>query len=220
MINNPRKSKSGRGKALNKHYSYIYLYRIFRISVMALALTLTLTSCIIYTNFYEVDAGRFYRSAQLNKLAFYGVIKKYGLKSVINLRDQGKYFSRLEKQWCEKKGIRYYNIPVTCGSRDKLLKVIETIRSAEKPVLVHCFGGKDRTGLVSAIYVSDFQNNPMDAFKQFSIKYLYIRAFDKGCRATFENYMKETDNGKEATFEKWLKAKQPATGGQADNIYT
>ena len=53
-----------------------------------------LPACALGYNFHEVDAGRFYRSAQLPPTILDEVIQDYGIRTVINLRGRSPH-----KEW-------------------------------------------------------------------------------------------------------------------------
>ncbi len=164
------------------------------------------SSCTLYSNFHTVDEGKFYRSGQMNKFSFVSNVNDYHIKSVINLRHPDKYLVKSEKKWCEDLGLNYYNIPMSRGfSKDRILEVIEILKNAEKPILVHCQAGKDRTGIISAIYVIDFKKQPDKALDQLTLKYLYIRTPGRTYPKIIRQYFEETSNGMGKSFEDWLK---------------
>lgn len=47
--------------------------------------------------------------------------------------------------------------------RDELNKIIEFLKDAPKPILIHCRAGADRTGLVSAIYRTLFMGQDLQS---------------------------------------------------------
>jgi len=54
-------------------------------------------------------------------------------------------------------------------------ELIALMRAAEKPILVHCEGGADRSGLISAIYVSEVAHEGEHAAEsQLSLFYGHI----------------------------------------------
>ncbi|TAM99406.1 MAG: protein tyrosine phosphatase, partial [Rhizobiaceae bacterium] len=54
-------------------------------------------------------------------------------------------------------------------------KLITIMKAAQKPILVHCDGGADRSGLVSAIYVGEIAHEGERAAEdQLSIRYGHI----------------------------------------------
>ena len=104
-------------------------------------------------NFHIVDDG-IWRSAQPSVESI-NVMKKHGLKTIINLR--GNEDNHLwESRICDSLGIQYFHIPMDgrevpdTVDLNKILRVIENQQN--QPLMFHCLGGKDRTGIVTAIY--------------------------------------------------------------------
>lgn len=89
-----------------------------------------------------------YRSGQPGGDGF-KALEKLGLKSVLNLRE---YHSDAGE--AEHTGLRLYRIRLAAGNvtREELMDCLLVISSAPKPVLVHCWHGSDRTGIVCAAY--------------------------------------------------------------------
>ena len=89
-----------------------------------------------------------YRSGQPGGDGF-KALEKLGLKSVLNLRE---YHSDADE--AEHTGLRLYRIKLAAGkvTREELMDCLLVISSAPKPVLVHCWHGSDRTGIVCAAY--------------------------------------------------------------------
>ena len=48
-------------------------------------------------------------------------------------------------------------------------KLINIVKNAKKPILIHCKAGADRTGLVSALYL--YSIGDKNALKMLSLKY-------------------------------------------------
>jgi protein tyrosine/serine phosphatase len=83
-----------------------------------------------------------------------------------------------ERKFCEKRNIAYYNFSWSAaGPKDwrEVDRVIEIIDKCQKPVWIHCKGGKDRTGGLVAIWkkekgypmgliFEDFETYRMPAF--------------------------------------------------------
>ncbi|VAY88302.1 hypothetical protein MNB_ARC-1_1190 [hydrothermal vent metagenome] len=67
------------------------------------------------------------------------------------------------------------------------------LRSAKKPLLIHCLGGADRTSLVAALYQYGIANKSVNvAKKEFSIWYGHIPYFREEVIAmdkSFNNYV-------------------------------
>lgn len=89
-----------------------------------------------------------YRSGQPGDDGF-KALEKLGLKSVLNLRE---YHSDADE--AEDTGLRLYRMKLAAGkvTREDLMNCLLVISSAPKPILVHCWHGSDRTGIVCAAY--------------------------------------------------------------------
>ena len=101
-------------------------------------------------NFYRVDE-RLFRSAQLDG-SDAAKLLELGIKSIVNLR----YFSRGgdrrafgDQFWLANKPLQSWEIKPA-----QIAEILCTIRERQKEgaVLVHCYHGADRTGLVVAMY--------------------------------------------------------------------
>ena len=54
-------------------------------------------------------------------------------------------------------------------------EIIQTLREAPKPVLIHCKAGSDRTGLISALYCLTLKGEtPAQADRELSVWYGHI----------------------------------------------
>lgn len=82
-------------------------------------------------------------------------LKKFGLKSVLSLRHY-----HADPHEFERAGIATFEHRMDAGkvSTADLIAVLKLIRSAPKPVLLHCWHGSDRTGFVVAGYRMVFMN--------------------------------------------------------------
>ncbi|MBK7392517.1 MAG: tyrosine-protein phosphatase [Chloracidobacterium sp.] len=82
-------------------------------------------------------------------------LKRLGIKTVINLRDNDDR-ARKEECWAKAAGLRFINFPLSnwFSPKDEDIKsIIDQIdRQDNQPVYVHCKRGSDRTGTVVAVY--------------------------------------------------------------------
>lgn len=99
------------------------------------------------SNIYKVDE-HVYRSEQPHSDEMM-LLNEYGIKSVLNLR-------RVHNDNREAKGtnLTLHHVPINTWrmSYEDLVKSLVILQSSEKPVLVHCIHGSDRTGCVIAAY--------------------------------------------------------------------
>ncbi len=98
-------------------------------------------------NFYQVSDG-LYRASQPDACMM-RLYEEQGIKTVINLR---AFHSDADK--VEGTSLKLVEVPVLTWdlSMDEVVTVLQAVRDAEKPVLVHCQHGADRTGMMVAMY--------------------------------------------------------------------
>lgn len=124
-----------------------------------------------YRNFHVVDEGKLYRSAQLDIDCLKQLVREYGIRTIVSLRDGEKVLDRAEQEWAASASIKYVRIPPRAWwTADGKWPVPAEIGLAEfrkimddprnHPVLVHCWGGVHRTGLYCAVYRMDYQDWP------------------------------------------------------------
>jgi protein tyrosine/serine phosphatase len=116
-------------------------------------------------NIRTVDPGRLYRSAQLDSSQFARVITQDGIKTIINLRGAHPTADWYETELAVSKamGVTHYDYGISAEhivSAAQIDSILALLRAAPKPILVHCQGGADRSGLVSALYEAVMQGKP------------------------------------------------------------
>ena len=114
-------------------------------------------------NFGTVVPGRIYRSGQPTKDQLEAWIQEYGFKSILSLKFGVPPY---EKELAERNGIKVYHIPfsATKGLRTGQWEAIRALLTDESklPILVHCQGGGDRSGIVTALYRTEVQGWPLE----------------------------------------------------------
>ena len=108
-------------------------------------------------NIHQIGTNEAYRSAQLSSSAFETVIEEHAIKTVINLRgsQQNAAWYDSERATTQRLSVIYIDLPLSANEEPddaKLDLLIATMRDAENPLLIHCEGGADRSGLASALY--------------------------------------------------------------------
>jgi protein tyrosine/serine phosphatase len=126
------------------------LFALFGTYLMALEAT---------GNFHTVFRGELYRSAQPMPQQIDDYARLYGIKTIINLRGGSSDSEWYREEVAESKalGITHIDFPMSSGqelTQKQAAQLIEIMRTAEKPLLIHCRRGADRTGLASALYVA------------------------------------------------------------------
>jgi undecaprenyl-diphosphatase len=131
-------------------------------------------------NFHPITPGEAYRSAQLDQdeLEFY--IRKFAIRSIINLKgkDGGEPLYEAEIAICRDTEVRHYDLGISADktpSSHDIEKLLKLFRNAPRPVLIHCRAGADRSGLAAALWkvVIDGATKSV-AREQLSIRYGHI----------------------------------------------
>lgn len=95
-----------------------------------------------------------YRSEQPSKKGF-RMLEEMGVRSVVNFRRNKKDDNKARKTQLTLEHLPLKTKELTYKQIATALKIIQ---SAEKPILIHCWHGSDRTGVISAAYRIVFED--------------------------------------------------------------
>jgi protein tyrosine/serine phosphatase len=146
-------------------------------------------------NFHAVEEGVLYRSAQLDGHDFKDRIRTHGIRTVINLRGENA-----RRQWYvdEMKAasdtwVRHIDFPLSASQEltdVQVRQLLSMLRDSPTPILIHCQGGADRSGLASALYkLVIARRSKAEAASQLSFRYGHFPWLGSGTDAmdrTFE----------------------------------
>jgi protein tyrosine/serine phosphatase len=131
-------------------------------------------------NFHEVVKDEVYRSGQLNESMIAHKVEELGIRSLLNLRgrNRGKDWYDGEVAFCEKLGIQHYDIPLSAGqevSSKRMAEIVNILKTAPKPLLIHCKDGADRAAFASALYhLVIAGKSPQEADRELTIWYGHV----------------------------------------------
>ena len=132
-------------------------------------------------NFHTVVPGVVYRSAQPTAEQLTEYVRDHGIRSIIDLRGAPKPESaryQAEYVTAQKLDVVHYEFRMSANKeldQQEAAELIELMRHAEKPVLIHCQAGADRSGLASALYVAAIADKGEEAAeRQISFWYGHI----------------------------------------------
>ena len=163
---------------------------------------------MIWDNFDKVDStGMCYRSGHPG-MKVLTKFKKLGGNTVVNLRGGWDLpHNSLERERCDFLDLNFANIPISATEppkKESLLELIALFREGNRPFLLHCKSGADRTGLVAGVFCMSMRGaSAQDAKRNLNIKYLHFGFGKKGIlRAFFDFYIASNKRG--LKFENWL----------------
>lgn len=128
-------------------------------------------------NIHEVEAGRLYRSKQLDADQLGTLLRDKRIRTVLNLRGgtMSDDWYRAEVATIEDAGARLIDLPLADDAEPtptQLSDLRRILATAPTPLLIHCKAGADRTGLAVALYELLIVHRPADeAAGQLSFAY-------------------------------------------------
>ncbi len=128
-------------------------------------------------NFAIHAPNEVYRSGTLSAHEWKEVRHKHPFNSVINLRgtSEGAEWFERESAAAKNHEVNFYTFGLSANHKPTLEDMevlVEMMRAAPKPLLIHCKSGSDRTGLALALYSYAIQGQSAEeAAKQLSIRY-------------------------------------------------
>lgn len=128
---------------------------------------------IIRFNFHRISEEAF-RSSQPTMWQLRRMVKKYGIKTIINLKGanaKSAYWA-FEREQCEKLGIRLVDVAIYSRSlpdASRIRRAKEVFESVEYPIWIHCKAGADRAGIYSTFYQYFRKHIPIDQTNQLRL---------------------------------------------------
>jgi protein-tyrosine phosphatase len=134
----------------------------------------------------------YYRGAQ-PRGEEYGQLAAIGVKTIIDLRDDPKDYA---KTLAEQAGLKYINLPMddkTYPARDAAEKFLSLVNNQEnRPIFVHCAGGRHRTGAMTAVFRMTAQGWDVDrAYEEMKDYDFYTRWGHKPMKKFVFDYWRE-----------------------------
>lgn len=137
----------------------------------------------LYSNWAQVAPG-VWRSNQPSPGRLRALHRR-GFRTILTLRGQKKHsFALLETEACADLGLRL----VTCGMSatslsppERMLELLDVFDRIERPFLIHCKSGADRTGLAAAMYLLHYDlAEPDVAARQLHWRFMHYASSRAG----------------------------------------
>lgn len=174
---------------------------------------------LVWSNWGTVAPGRFYRCNHPTPGRLARATRRYGLRSLINLRGAtGNGSDALSRERAARLGLHFIDVPMSSGgapSREQLLALTEALRSAPQPALIHCKSGADRAGFAAAVFLLMQGKSVVEAMRQLSLRFGHLRRSRAGVLdAVLLRYAREAEGRKD--FLDWVREDyDPAVAGGA-----
>lgn len=99
-------------------------------------------------NLYEIDSG-VYRSEQPRRRSF-PALEKAGIREILNLRRH----KNKDRKRSGQHDFILHQVPLKARDINEanVIEALRIIKDRQGPILIHCWAGADRTGLISAMY--------------------------------------------------------------------
>ena len=161
-----------------------------------------------WKNFHKIDEG-VYRSNQPSpqRLAEF---RDMGIKTILNLRGSAQHSQYLfESEACAKLGLELIDFRLCASdppSREELFQLFEIFRTMQRPVVMHCKSGADRTGFAAVLYLHVIKGVPLEqAMKQLHWRYVHFRRSKNGILDLFFEVFLEESAKSGITFQDWIR---------------
>ena len=165
---------------LRKYADWSFTYA--RLGGLALLIGSSVMGGYLYTlqykgNVHTIIEGQAYRSNQPDPARIASLQKLYGIRTIINLRGPEPGSKWYDDEIATAKALGINHADFEMSSRRELSlaqtrQLITLMQNAQKPVLIHCKSGSDRTGLAAALYIAAVaKGSESKAEGQLSIAY-------------------------------------------------
>ena len=153
---------------------------------------------IAWKNWAVVVPGRLYRSNHPTPTRLAALVRRHGIRTVINLRGEKPSGSTtLSHDAAARLGVAHIYAPFESRGaphRDRILRLADIFRAMEEPALIHCKSGADRAGLAAGLFILMNGGTSEQALAQLSWRFLHFRGSGTGVLdAFFHRYARQAE---------------------------
>ena len=143
----------------------------------------------VWTNLAEVVPGKLYRSNHPTPGHLAAATRRYGLRTLVNLRGHRKCGSdALSREAAARLGLQHIDMAFESRGaphRDRILRFADIYATLRTPALMHCKSGADRAGLASGLAIMFEGGQAADALKQLSWRFGHWKSARTGVLDAF-----------------------------------
>jgi hypothetical protein len=134
--------------------------------VTALAVSAFALSLVLNHNFHVVSPGRIFRSSQMSSNALNALIRRHGIRTIVDLRGDSVENHSADVSAAHVLGVQHIDFDLDATrevSSNEMERIVAALSTAPKP------------GLVSALYLYCFEGKSADAAsRQLSVRYGHV----------------------------------------------
>ena len=174
---------------------------------------------LLWGNVAEVIPGRLYRSNHPTPARLRRLVRRFGIRTVINLRgaERTNGSNVLSEAAAARLGVAHVYIPFESRGaprRERIMRFHEIYRGMAEPALLHCKSGADRAGLAAGLAILFEGGTAAQALAQLSLRFLHFRQSKTGILdAFFLRFQAEAEGRK--PFIDWVREEYDEAALQA-----
>ena len=163
---------------------------------------------LAWSNEGTVLPGRLYRCNHPTPGRLSAMVRRWGIRSVVNLRGAtGNGSDALSRERAGQLGLAFIDVPLSSGRpppRERLLALVVALQGLREPAVVHCKSGADRAGFAAAVFLL-LQGAPVAvAIRQLSLRWGHLARSRAGVLdAVLQTYAREAQG--RVGFADWVR---------------
>ncbi len=175
----------------------------------------------LWDNWAEVVPGQLYRSNHPTPARLARVVRRRGIKTLINLR--GPRFcgsDALSREAAARLGIDHIDAPLESRGaphRDRIMRLAGIYQTMAQPALIHCKSGADRAGLASGLFIMLNGGTAREALAQLSWRFGHLSRSRTGILDAFFIHYAVEGEGR-IPFLDWVRDEYDEMGLRRDFV--